>query len=83
MARVQITPRDAARGGEDSSPTDWVSAADLSDPVLDPDLRKELGLGQAGAARSTAVDGRSGLEAKFHIAELLDVPIDQCGAFRP
>ena len=60
-----------------------VSAADLSDPVLMLDLRKELGLGAGWeGGEITAVDEPLGLEAKFHIAELLDVPVNSVRRFQ-
>ena len=53
-----------------------VSPADLSDPVVMLDVRKERGLGAALEDGEIAdVDDAVGIEAKFHIAALLDVPI--------
>jgi dimethylamine--corrinoid protein Co-methyltransferase len=59
-----------------------VSTADLSDPVVMLDLRKERGLGAAWeGGEITAVHEPLGLEAKFHIAELLGVPINSVERF--
>jgi hypothetical protein len=60
-----------------------VAPADLSDPVLMLDLRKELGLGSIMEAGEVInVDDPIGLEAKFNIAELLDIPINCVERFR-
>ena len=53
------------------------------DPVVMLDARKEHGLGAAlESGEITGIDEPIGLEAKFHIAELLDVPINSVERFR-
>ncbi len=60
-----------------------VSVMDLSDPVTMLDVRKERGLGGAlESGEITGIDEPIGLEAKFHIAELLGVPINSVQRFR-
>jgi dimethylamine--corrinoid protein Co-methyltransferase len=60
-----------------------VTAADLSDPVTMLDLRKEHGLGGAlESGEITTVHEPIGLEAKFRIASLLDVPIASVQRFK-
>ena len=60
-----------------------VSLMDLSDPVVMLDVRKERGLGAAlESGEITGIDEPIGLEAKFHIAELLGVPINSVERFR-
>jgi len=59
-----------------------VSVMDLSDPVVMLDVRKERGLGASTEAGEIIyVDDPAGLEAKFHIAELLDIPVNSVGRF--
>ena len=59
-----------------------VSLMDLSDPVVMLDVRKEHGLGSATeAGEILSVDDPVGLEAKFHIAELLGVPVNAVQRF--
>jgi dimethylamine---corrinoid protein Co-methyltransferase len=84
VARMQIT-----RGMRLREAKEYVAGrlgvgpADLSDPVTMLDLRKEFGLGAAlESGEITRVDEPIGLEAKFHIAELLDVPIASVQRFR-
>lgn len=53
-----------------------VTPSDLSDPVTMLEARKERGLGSVlESGEVAAVDDPIGLEAKFHVAELLDLPI--------
>jgi len=60
-----------------------VTPGDLSDPVVMLDLRKQHGLGaMTEAGEITYVDEPMGLEAKFHIADLLDIPINSVERFR-
>jgi len=60
-----------------------VSLMDLSDPVVMLDVRKEHGLGASTEAGEILyVDDPVGLEAKFHIAELLGVPINSVERFK-
>lgn len=59
-----------------------VSVADLSDPVVMLDVRKERGLGSSTEAGEILyADDPMGLEAKFHIARLLDIPINSVERF--
>ena len=59
-----------------------VSVMDLCDPVVMLDVRKERGLGASTEAGEIIyVDDPAGLEAKFHIAELLDIPVNCVGRF--
>jgi dimethylamine--corrinoid protein Co-methyltransferase len=60
-----------------------VSVADLSDPVVMLDVRKERGLGSSTEAGEILyVDDAMGLEAKFNIASVLDVPVRSVECFR-
>ena len=84
VARMQIT-----RGMRLKQAKDYVadklgvSVMDLSDPVVMLDVRKERGLGASTEAGEILyVDDPVGLEAKFHIAELLGVPINSVERFR-
>ena len=60
-----------------------VSKDDLSDPVVMLEVRKERGLGSVTEAGEVTYVGEPlGLEAKVHIAELLDIPINSVRRFR-
>jgi len=60
-----------------------VSVMDLSDPVAMLDVRKERGLGSSTEAGEILyVDDPFGIEAKFHIAELLDIPVNSVERFK-
>jgi dimethylamine---corrinoid protein Co-methyltransferase len=60
-----------------------VSLMDLSDPVVMLNVRKERGLGSfTEAGEILFVDDPAGLEAKFHVAELLDIPINSVERFK-
>ena len=60
-----------------------VSLMDLSDPVVMLGVRKERGLGASTEAGEILyVDDPVGLEAKFHIAELLGIPINSVERFK-
>ena len=60
-----------------------VSVMDLSDPVVMLDVRKERGLGSSTEAGEILfVDDPVGLSAKFHVAELLDIPINSVERFK-
>jgi len=59
-----------------------VTPMDLSDPVAMLDVRKERGLGSSTEAGEILyVDDPFGLEAKFHIAELLGIPVSSVELF--
>ena len=53
-----------------------VSVLDLCDPLAMHDVRRELGLGLIPVQELTYVSEPGGIEAKFHISEVLDVPIN-------
>ena len=60
-----------------------VSVMDLSDPVVMLDVRKERGLGSSTEAGEILfVDDPVGIEAKFHVAELLDIPVNSVERFK-
>jgi dimethylamine---corrinoid protein Co-methyltransferase len=58
-----------------------VGTADLSDPIVMHDVRAELGLGRLTVQELTYPDKPGALEAKFHIASVLDVPINSVERF--
>jgi len=58
-----------------------VGVIDLSDPVVMHDVRAELGLGRITVQELTYPDKPGALEAKFHIAEVLDIPINSVERF--
>ena len=84
VARMQITRGMRLEKAKDHvAQRLGVSVMDLSDPVVMLDVRKERGLGSATEAGDIlSVDDPVGLEAKFHIAELLDVPVNAVECFR-
>jgi hypothetical protein len=53
-----------------------VGVDDLSDPTVMGDVRRELGLARQISPESTFPTEPNGIEAKFNIAALLDVPIN-------
>src|ERR1019366_4463283 len=59
------------------------STLDLSDPTVMFDVRKEFGLGGIlESGEVTDVDDPIGIEAKFNIAAVLDVPVSCVERFR-
>ena len=58
-----------------------VNTIDLSDPLVMHDVRAELGLGRITVQELTYPDQPGALEAKFHIAEVLDIPINSVERF--
>jgi dimethylamine--corrinoid protein Co-methyltransferase len=52
------------------------SVADLSDTVAMHDIRRDLGLGRIVVQDLTYADHPGAMEAKFHIADVLDIPIN-------
>jgi dimethylamine--corrinoid protein Co-methyltransferase len=52
-----------------------VSTRDLSDPAVMSDIRGELGLGRIHSYAISHPAQPQGIEAKFRIAEVLDIPI--------
>jgi dimethylamine--corrinoid protein Co-methyltransferase len=59
-----------------------VTVTDLSDSVTMLDVRRQLGLGTYYDSQYAAIDEPNAIEAKFHIAEVLDVPINCVARFR-
>ena len=59
-----------------------VSERDLSDSVIMQDVRSEFGIGLITDLESESVGKASAMEAKFNIAELLDLPINCVDRFR-
>ena len=58
-----------------------VSTVDLSDPLVMHDVRRELGLGLIPVQELTYPDEPGAIEAKFHISEVLGVPINSVRKF--
>ena len=58
-----------------------VNTIDLGDPLVMHDVRAELGLGRITVQELTYPDQPGALEAKFHIAEVLDIPINSVERF--
>jgi dimethylamine--corrinoid protein Co-methyltransferase len=59
-----------------------VGVSDLSDPYVMTDLRGELGLGRVPEHDTFRVEEPTAIEAKFHIAELLDVSVNSVARFK-
>jgi dimethylamine--corrinoid protein Co-methyltransferase len=59
-----------------------VSRMDLSDPLVMREVRREHGLGFLRVDELAFPDEPGAIEAKFHIAEVLDVPINCVERFR-
>ena len=83
VARMQIT-----RGMRLKQAKEYVagklgcSLRDLADPVAMHEIRGELGLGRIPVQDLTYANEPGGLEAKFHIADVLGVPINSVERFR-
>ena len=58
-----------------------VSTGDLSDPVVMGDLRSELGLARVVTPEAAYPREANAIEAKFRIAQLLDLPINCVNRF--
>src|SRR5664279_5186330 len=58
------------------------SVLDLSDTIAMHDLRRDLGLGRMQVQDLTYPEQPGNLEAKFHIAEVLDIPINSVECFK-
>ena len=58
------------------------SVEDLSDTVAMHDLRRDLGLGRIQVQDLSYADRPGAMEAKFHIAEVLDLPINCVERFK-
>jgi len=59
-----------------------VSEPDLSDSVVMQDVRSEFGIGRLTDLENECVGEATAMEAKFNIAELLDLPINCVERFR-
>ena len=59
-----------------------VTPADLSDPVVMSDVRREQGLGTIPTEDTASVDDALAIEAKVNIARELDVPVRSVERFR-
>ena len=53
-----------------------MSPAELGDPLIMHEVRRELGLGLIPVQELTYPSEPGAIEAKFHISEVLDVPIN-------
>ena len=58
------------------------SVLDLCDTIAMHDIRRDLGLGRIQVQDLTYPEEPGAMEAKFHIAEVLDVPINSVAGFR-
>jgi dimethylamine--corrinoid protein Co-methyltransferase len=58
------------------------AVSDLADPVAMHDVRAELGLGRISVQELTYPDQPNALEAKFHVSEVLGVPINCVEKFK-
>ena len=58
------------------------SVRDLSDGVVMQDVRSEFGIGRLTELENECVGEATAMEAKFNIAELLDLPINCVNRFR-
>ena len=58
-----------------------VSRADLSDPTIMKDVRTEMGFGRIPVQELTYPTHAGAMEAKFRIAEVLDVRINSVARF--
>jgi dimethylamine--corrinoid protein Co-methyltransferase len=59
-----------------------VARRDLSDPLVMREVRRELGIGLLAFDELAFPDEPGGIEAKFRIAEVLEVPINSVDRFR-
>jgi dimethylamine--corrinoid protein Co-methyltransferase len=58
------------------------SVLDLSDTVAMHDLRRDFGLGRMQVQDLTYPEQPGAMEAKFHIAEVLGIPINSVECFK-
>ncbi len=83
VARMQIT-----RGMRLSQAKQHVAeklgcgVLDLCDPIAMHDIRRDLGLGRIQVQDLTYPNEPGAIEAKFHIAEALDVPVNSVERFK-
>ena len=59
-----------------------VTTEDLSDPVAMYDVRRSLGLGTYYDSQYCGAEDPNAIEAKFHIADVLDVPLNCVERFK-
>jgi dimethylamine--corrinoid protein Co-methyltransferase len=59
-----------------------VSPLDLSDPLVMHEVRRERGIGFVATEERVFPDEPGGIEAKFRIAAVLDVPVNSVERFR-
>ena len=59
-----------------------VSTVDLSDPLIMHEARREFGLGLIPVQELTYPSEPGAIEAKFHISEVFDVPINSVQKFK-
>jgi hypothetical protein len=57
------------------------AVADLADPIAMHDVRRDLGLGRIPVQELTYPTHAGAMEAKFRIADVLDVPINSVARF--
>ena len=57
------------------------AVADLADPIVMHDVRRDLGLGRIPVQELTYPTHAGAMEAKFRIAEVLDLPINSVTRF--
>ena len=57
------------------------AVADLADPIAMHDARRDLGLGRIPVQELTYSTHAGAMEAKFHIADVLGVPINSVTRF--
>ncbi len=55
-----------------------IAVSELTDPIIMSEVRSEMGLGVITPLPGVA----KGIEAKFNIAEVLDIPVNCVGRFR-
>ena len=58
------------------------SVLDLSDTIVMHDLRRDLGLGRMQVQDLTYPEHPGTIEAKFHISEVLGIPINSVECFK-
>ena len=58
------------------------SVLDLSDTIAMHDLRRDLGLGRMQVQDLTYPEQPANMEAKFHISEVLGIPINSVECFK-
>jgi hypothetical protein len=58
------------------------AVADLADPIAMHDVRRDLGLGRIPVQELTYPAHAGAMEAKFRIAEVLDVPVNSVARFQ-